>query len=230
MAGKQKKKTKSRTVTARLPSQERERQIIQGAVRFFAEIGFGGDMRELAKRLGITHPLLFRYFRNKEALLEKIYQEVFLSRWDPTLEVTIRDRSRTMRDRLFAFYWRLGEIVLNYEWVRLAMYAGLKGLDYHARMVAFTEERYVKPICAELRVEFGLPCLKEIPPKALEIELVRGLSFRIFFIGVRQFIYGTPGPVDLDALIKAEIEVFFDGASTVYPNLVGTVNRRRKGS
>jgi hypothetical protein len=35
---------------------ERERFIVDEAVRFFAEQGFGGQTREFAKRMGITYP------------------------------------------------------------------------------------------------------------------------------------------------------------------------------
>src|SRR3546814_1522468 len=71
---------KTQTDTPRLPRAERERLIVEGAVQFFAEVGFGGDTRELAKRLNITHPLLFRYFASKNALIERVYQEVFIGR------------------------------------------------------------------------------------------------------------------------------------------------------
>src|SRR3546814_5109285 len=74
---------KTQTDTPRLPRAERERLIVEGAVQFFAEVGFGGDTRELAKRLNITHPLLFRYFASKNALIERVYQEVFIGRWNP---------------------------------------------------------------------------------------------------------------------------------------------------
>ena len=51
-----------------MPPGEREAQIVAEAVRFFAETGFEGQTRELAARLGITQPLLYRYFPTKEAL------------------------------------------------------------------------------------------------------------------------------------------------------------------
>jgi AcrR family transcriptional regulator len=46
----------------RLPRDTREQLIVKEAVRFFAEFGFGGRTRELARRLGVTQPLLYRYF------------------------------------------------------------------------------------------------------------------------------------------------------------------------
>jgi AcrR family transcriptional regulator len=62
----------------RLPRNEREQMIVQEAIRFFAEVGFEGQTRELARRLGITQPLIFRYFPTKDDLIERVYQEVYL--------------------------------------------------------------------------------------------------------------------------------------------------------
>ena len=52
---------------------EREQLIIDGAIQFFADVGFAGQTRELAQRLGITQPLLYRYFPTKQDLIEKVY-------------------------------------------------------------------------------------------------------------------------------------------------------------
>ena len=67
----------------RLDPEDREREIVEGAVAFFAEVGFDGGLRDLAKRLGMTHQNLFRYFPTKEALIERVYKEVYLNRWQP---------------------------------------------------------------------------------------------------------------------------------------------------
>src|ERR1700739_1778532 len=68
----------------RLDPAEREAIIAREAVSFFAEHGVAGQTRELAKRLRITQPLLYRYFPSKEALIERVYQEVFVGRWKPS--------------------------------------------------------------------------------------------------------------------------------------------------
>ncbi len=67
----------------RLPREERERLIVREAVAFFAEVGFDGQTRELARRIGITQPLLYRYFPSKDALIDRVYQEAYLNRWNP---------------------------------------------------------------------------------------------------------------------------------------------------
>ena len=61
----------------RLSPEDREQQILEGAVKFFAEKGFSGQTRELALQLGITQPLLYRYY------LEdcKIVAQHFYEKW-----------------------------------------------------------------------------------------------------------------------------------------------------
>jgi len=54
---------------SRLPRAERERQMLDEARTLFAERGFGAvTMDEVAARVGVTKPLLYTYFGNKEGL------------------------------------------------------------------------------------------------------------------------------------------------------------------
>ncbi len=67
----------------RLAAADREQEILAGAIRYFAEVGFNGQTRQLAERLGITQPMLYRYFPTKQDLIERVFKEVFLKRIDP---------------------------------------------------------------------------------------------------------------------------------------------------
>ena len=108
----------------RLPPAERERQIVDGAIRYFAEVGFEGQTRELARRLGITQPLLFRYFPTKDDLIDRVYEEVYLSRWKDEWPNGLKDRSLTLEERLVRYYEDYGSAIFNYEWVRIFMFSG----------------------------------------------------------------------------------------------------------
>jgi AcrR family transcriptional regulator len=204
----------------RLPRAERERHILQEAVRFFAEVGFGGDTRELAKRAHVTHALLFRYFPSKDALIERVYREVYLGRWNPYWEILIQDRSIALRERMVEFYKLYAQTILSYEFVRLLMFAGLRGADMTRRWFALVAERIVLPICREIRQFYGLPDFDAIPPTQAEVELVWGVNSRVFYFGVRKYIYGMPVPEDLNLLIEAEVRTFFDGIGKTLKELV----------
>jgi AcrR family transcriptional regulator len=195
----------------RLPPGEREALIVAEAVRFFAENGFGGQTRELAARLGITQPLLYRYFPTKEALIERVYQEVFVGLLTPEWETLLDDRSIPYEERMIRFYQAYSQRILTYEWVRLFMFAGLKGLDLNARFLEMLRRRIFFRVIREMRLAYGLPPVEEVPATELEYELVWGLHAAIFYIGIRRWIYGLPIPSDLDRTITAKVKAFLQG-------------------
>jgi AcrR family transcriptional regulator len=59
----------------RMSAESRREQILQGAMRLFAEKGFRGTTtREIANTLNISEALMFKYFPTKEALYRAIIQ------------------------------------------------------------------------------------------------------------------------------------------------------------
>lgn len=214
---------KIRAPRPRITGNEREALILAEAVRFFADVGFSGDTRELARRAHVTHPLLYKYFATKEVLIERVYEAVYLETWKPAWEALIADRTVPLRERMTRFYLAFSDVLLNREWVRLFMFFGLRGADINERWFGVVRERVVLPLCGELRHDVGLPAATEIPITRVELELVQGISSRIFAWGIRQHIYGMPLPDDapnVPALIQAEIDVFFDGIGATLHKLV----------
>jgi AcrR family transcriptional regulator len=198
----------------RLAPAEREAKILEGAVAFFAEVGFEGGTRELAARLGITQPLLYRYFPSKEVLLDRVYQEVYLSRWNPQWEGWLVDRSRPLEERLTAFYQDYARVIMTYEWVRLFMFAGLKGLDFNSRYIDFLRSAVFDRVVTELRSFCGRD--DPSPARPEEVELVWGLHAAIYYLGVRRWIYEMPMPPDLDRDIALRVATFLGGFPRLY--------------
>ncbi|MBA1149265.1 TetR/AcrR family transcriptional regulator [Ectothiorhodospiraceae bacterium WFHF3C12] len=196
----------------RLTPAEREKQIVDGAIRFFAEVGFEGQTRELAKRLGITQPLLYRYFPSKDSLIERVYLEVFVKRWQPGWDVLIVDRSRSLHDRLTQFYREYTRAIFNYEWVRIFMFAGLKGVNINERYLGIVREKLLRPVCTELREMAGLPSPEVVPLTEEELELAWDLHGGMYYMGIRQWIYHLSVPDDLDGHIDRVVGTFLRGA------------------
>jgi AcrR family transcriptional regulator len=205
----------------RLKREEREQQIVAEAVRYFADVGFSGDTRELARRLHITQPLLFRYFPSKETLIERVFQEVSTSRWSDSWAEMLADRSVPLKARLLAFYKDYSRIILTREWVRILLYSGLRGQDLNRKYLRRVRERIYVPILAQLREHLGLPTLAKSAPKALEIEAVRVLNEKIFYYGVRKWVHHAPVPEDIDAVIEADVTAFLDGVPGYIASLHG---------
>lgn len=201
----------------RLDPKTREEEIVKAAIAFFAEQGFDGSTRDLAGRIGITQPLLYRYFPSKEALLDRVYEEVFVHPWNPAWAEGLRDRALPLEARLTRFYQDYARILLTYDWIRLFMFAGLKGLDFNARYLAFLRTTAFDMVVKEIRHERGLPA--DPPISQSEVELVWGLHAAIFYLGVRRFIYGMPFPPDLDADIALRVKAFLKGAPEAFAAL-----------
>lgn len=214
----------------RLTPTERERLIIDEAIRFFSEVGFSGQTRELSRRLGITQPLLYRYFHSKQALIERVYREVYLGRWDPTWETLLDDRSLPLRARLIEFYRRYTEVTFRPEWIRLYMYSGLAGIGFNRRYIALLERLLLRRICVELRATLGLPDEKQVPIKAAEMELVWDLQGGIFYYGVRKFIYRLRVRQQPAQSIEYAVDSFLEGAPQVLRRLLKKpADRGRRG-
>ena len=199
---------------------DRERAIVDEAIRFFAERGFEGQTRELAKRMGITHSAIYRHFPSKEALIERVYQEVYLSRWSPDWGPMIRDRSQSLEARLTRFYLDYVERVFEYNWVRIFVFSGMKSFGITGRYLDIVRREIIEPAAAELRHDLKLPDAKAHPLSERETEMFWGLHGRIFYLAIRKFIYETPIPSDLDEIVRDAVQTFLDGARATMPKLL----------
>ncbi|WP_342132330.1 TetR/AcrR family transcriptional regulator [Hydrogenophaga sp. OTU3427] len=199
----------------RLSPEDREHEIVQRAVAFFASNGFGASTRDLAKELGITQPLLYRYFPNKEALIDRVYEEVFVRRWNPEWEEWLADRSMTLRERLCRYLKDYGRFVLRSEWVRIFIYAGLNRGGINQKYLARLRERHFMLIASEMRREYGIPDPRNEAELEDELDLVWAMHSSVFYIGVRKWIYELPTPKNLDRVIDLRVEVFLRGVPAV---------------
>lgn len=204
----------------RMSRDEREKMIIDGAVCFFAEHGFEGKTRELAAELGITQPLLYRYFPSKEALIERVYDAVYVQRWQPRWETLLVNRDFPLHDRLVRFYQEYARAVYDYVWVRIFMFAGLKGVDINTRYLSIVKDKVLLPICSEVRAHLDLPTLKDVPASEAELELVWNLHGTFFYRAIRTFVYNMPMADDVDGMIAQDVRTFLAAAPQGFADVV----------
>src|SRR3954453_10364544 len=203
----------------RLPPADRERQIIEGAIAYFAEAGFSGQTRELSKRLGITQPLLYRYFENKQALIDRVYQTVFAGRWDPSWIGLLQDRAMPLRERLIEFYRRYSEATYRPEWIRIYMHAGLTSPTLNRRYIQLVRRELMPVYCRELRHYCGVADTAATVTEQ-DIEFVWSLHGGIFYQAMRRHIYRTRINVDFMTHVAFAVDTFVAGAEVTYPKLL----------
>ena len=222
-----KKPTKTVTKPRRrnMRAAERERFILDEAIRFFAEQGFGGQTRELAKRMGITHSAIYRHFPSKEALIERVYEEIFLSRWSPSWSTLIKDRTLSFDIRLSRFYLEYVERVFEYNWVRIFVFSGMKSFNITGRYLDIVRKEIIEPACSELRHDLKLPSSDRVPLSEREVEMFWGLHGRIFYMAIRRYVYGTPTPEHLDDIVRDAIRAFLDGSRALMPEMVAETSK-----
>jgi AcrR family transcriptional regulator len=213
-------KASKATTRKRMSPKERETQIVQEAINFFAEHGLEGKTRDLANRIGITQPLLYRYFSSKEKLIERVYQDVYVQRWNPKWDSLITDRGRPLKTRLIEFYKEYANAIYDYVWIRIFLYSGLKGVDINGRYLSIIKNKVLVPICGELRHAHGLPPIHDIPVGAEELEIVWGLHGMFFYRAVRHFAYNLPLTRNLDDAIENDINIFLAGVSEVHKKIL----------
>jgi AcrR family transcriptional regulator len=198
---------------ARLPGDERQQRIVEEAARLFAEAGFAGSTRELARRLGVTQALLYRYFPSKERLIDRVYQTIFVDRWGPEWDALLGDRSRDLAERLTRFYQAYAAQFTRVS-LRLFMRSGLDEVGLARRYSVPLTDRILRPICRELRYQAGLPGFDTVPMTRGERELAMVLHGGVAFIGIRKYIYGVPIE-DVNDLVALHVRAFLERADDV---------------
>lgn len=198
----------------RLTPSDREEEIVDEAIQFFAEFGFSGRTRDLAKRIGITQPLIYRYFPTKDDLIERVFKEVYLNWIEPEWSVKLKDRSIPLEQRLVEYYTAYSKVVHQYEWIRIYMFSGLMGNSMNRRYIRIVEDEFLKPICEEIRVECGLPTAKEKPISPLELERIWVLHGGLFYYAIRKNIYHSKVYYDFEAIASSSIKVMLEGAKS----------------
>lgn len=190
----------------RLSPQARERQIVDKAIEHFTLHGFSGSTRELARQLGVTQPLLYRYFPSKQSLIERVYEEVF--RWEPKWQDALTDRSVPLRERLLRFYTEYARVQLQQSWTRILVFDGLAAGGLYGKYVRRMRSRVFEPVLAEVRHAFGIADPADRARLDAEVELVWSLHASIFYLGVRKWIFDQRIPRDLDAAIRQRVDAF----------------------
>jgi AcrR family transcriptional regulator len=214
-----KKKSRAKRTASkqrRLSPDERRREFVAKATEFFAEEGFGGGTRDLARRLGVTQPLLYRYFPSKDDLIKEVYRTVYLEPLDEGWDGLLADRSRPLRDRLLEFYRGYTKVIFRRKWLRIYLYSGLKGLDINRWYVGIVRDKILTRIIRECRHDAGLPAQGK--PTAPELELAWVFHSGIFYYGVRKYIYESPVMEDKEQMIRDALDAFLAGYLRVFGN------------
>lgn len=196
--------------STRMSPDDRKQSLLVKAVDYFSEEGFDGGTRGLARQIGITQPLIYRYFPSKEDLINAVYGHVFVSQWQDDWVVMLRNRQRPLRDRLLAFYHSYTAAVFRRTWMRIFFFAGLRGLDINKRYMQRVIDHILTPICEETRAHLGIAT--DLPITEGEMDLVLMMHGAIFYQGIRRHIYQIVRSSDPDKHTRLAVDMFLCSA------------------
>ncbi len=194
-----------------LSYEQREQQIVEKAIEYFADNGLQASTREIASHIGITQPLLYRYFKTKSELIDRVYDEVFMTRWKGEWQVKLQDRRKTFRYRLKEYLSNYCDSIIDRTWIRIFLFGALNDQTINRRYFAMLQERKFPIILNELYASIGIESTDE-KHRALDNEILWSFHSSFFYIGVRKYVYQLEVPDDLDAVIDARVDAFLDGA------------------
>jgi AcrR family transcriptional regulator len=207
-----KKKVAPRNGATRLNPKVRKLQILEEACGFFADHGFAGGTSDLAKRMGISQPLMYRYFPTKEQLLREVYKHVFpvANSWRAWKRL-LRDTSLPLRTRLVRFFLEYAEITWNYRVMRLLLWAGLSRPDLSRHYTGDLHGQIFPAIIRAIRVECGRPATGGI--REIELEMAHSLHGAMYYLlGIRRWIHTRPFRGDVAKAVEFRVDLFIDGA------------------
>ena len=140
----------------------RKAEIIDAAAEVFGEQGYdGGSMREIASRVGVTEPALYRHFSGKEALFLALIRVGAGRIRNETLALVAQVRAETLRPQLIALLKNRRQAVRFYgPMLRTILPAAAKN------------ERFLE----EYRTVMIRPALAAITEKATEIDAALGVA------------------------------------------------------
>lgn len=194
--------TDEKQIKLRLPPKERKAQFISKAIEFFSQEGFDSSTRQLAAKLNVTQPLLYRYFPSKDDLINQVYEAVYMGRWDDNWDKLLRDQSKSLEERLNIFYQQYTAKVFEDKWLRIFLFSGLKGIEINKRYLKFVQENVIQVI--------GDQYLKAYKPQQLRLtdreqEIIWVTHGSLIYYGIRKHVYGSGVYSDTFDIIESSI-------------------------
>ena len=221
-------KTVAEPARRRLTPADREHQIVEGAIAFFSEHGLDGQLRDLARQLGITHTLLYHYFPTKQALIERVYTEIFEGRWKPQWEVLLDDKTLDVETKLTRFYSDYAKVILQSDWVRIFVFSGLSDRYITDRYFALLRKKLFPRLVRETRKYRGVSSRSK--PTGRELELLLGLHGNVFYMGIRRWIYGQAVHEMQSVVMNDDVEHYISDKVMAYLLSVSPVLDRKLNS
>jgi AcrR family transcriptional regulator len=189
----------------------REAQILAAATVLMSRKGLAFSTRELADAVGVSQPLVYRYFPSKAVLLDRVFDEIYVKRWDASWTGILRDRSVPLVERLVRYLRSYTAAILDEAWIRIFLASAIEEPAIAQRYLRLLHETTLTEILDELVHDYGEGRDRSPQFDDLARELIWSFHSSFFYLGVRKFVYRLPIPEPLAPLIQLKVDVFLAG-------------------
>ncbi len=215
---------------ARMPGEDRRRQLLHVAIESFARNGFSGTKtKDIAAAAGVSEAILFRHFASKEDLYHAILDEKEATMGGERWFVETNELAERRDDRgVFQHVGR--QIVRSFRedaaFHRLLLYASLEG---HQRLLAdLFHERFGLPmgdfLCRYIATRQKEGAFRECDPG---IAVMFAIGSVIHYAMARHVLGAKKFPQDEVAIINQFVELTL-GALEQRPALVRAAKGKQK--
>lgn len=200
----------------RLDPDARRDQILHAAIALLTKRGLSFNTRELAAGLGISHPLLFRYFQSKEDIVDAVFETVYLNRFSPQMRQAIEERTPDVVRKWTEFYRVYAPKIFDETWVRIYISSALQQETISRRYFKLV----VIPLITRMAEDTELYCLGAVQPpsspvRAKSLELAWMTHSSLFYSGLRRWVYDLEVPDDIVGIMAMRVKSHFAGAKAV---------------
>lgn len=189
----------------------REAQILAAATVLMARKGLAFSTRELADAVGVSQPLVYRYFPSKAVLLDRVFEEIYVKRWEASWTDILRDRGIPLSERLVRYLQSYTAAILDEAWIRIFLASAIEEPAIAQRYLRLLHETTFAEILDELVHEEGRSGDRSPQFDELGRELIWSFHSSFFYLGVRKYVYRLPIPEPLTPLIQLKVDVFLAG-------------------
>jgi hypothetical protein len=105
------------------------------------------------------------------------------------------------------------------RWVRIFVFAGLKGVGISQRYLDLIQKKVVEPLAIELRRFAGLTVDAKVALSTAELEIAWSLHGEFFYLAIRRWVYNMKTPDDLGPVMRASVVSFLEGTPAALRNL-----------
>lgn len=200
--------------------QRRKAEIVARARTYFARVGLEGTTRGLAKELGCSQAMFYRYFPNSEDLISNVFSSTFDEAKYRVLPELSHDADVPLREQLANLLYIYCTKVMTEEWIRLFFFASLSGYaEPYATNKQAISKAVLLPICLAVRAELGYDedSTTRISVSDVEFELAWRPFGGVIYNMIRVHIFKVPLKLPLKDIISEVVEQHMDGWYSNWP-------------